>query len=256
MTIKLNFEVIGKGKPLLILHGLFGSGRNLRTMARHFAESHRVYLIDLRNHGNSEHASSMTYPEMATDIASLLSDTEPDSVSIIGHSMGGKVAMACSLERSLPVERLVVLDIAPVTYKGNFVEIIAALANLELNEIESRKQASAKLALAIPEGNLRLFLLQNLVQGPEGFYWRINLPAIQDSLGDIGGFPEYSTQQAFSGPALFLAGADSNYIQPVYHEKIHAYFPDADIQSVENAGHWLHADQPGPVYQAISQFLR
>ena len=256
MTVKLNYEVLGSGKPLVILHGLFGSGRNLRAMARRFAETFTVYLVDLRNHGNSAHADSMTYPEMAQDVSTLLAGIEPGPVNIIGHSMGGKVAMACALEDALAIEKLVVLDIAPVSYRGNFVEIIAALLELQPATLKSRKQASERLAVPIPEANLRLFLLQNLVQGDTGLNWRINLPGIRDSLADIGGFPAYSSEHCFHGPSLFLGGADSNYILPEHHEKILEYFPGARLESIANAGHWLHADQPEQVYQAMFDFLQ
>ncbi len=256
MTVKLNYEVLGSGKPLVILHGLFGSGRNLRAMARHFAETHTVYLVDLRNHGNSGHADSMTYPEMAQDVSMLLAGIEAEPLSIIGHSMGGKVAMACALENLVPIEKLIVLDIAPVSYHGNFVDIINALLELELESLESRKQASERLAVPIPEANLRLFLLQNLVQGDTGFRWRINLPGIRDSLADIGGFPAYSNQRSFDHHALFLGGADSNYILPEHHEKILSYFPGARLENIANAGHWLHADQPEQVNQSMYNFLQ
>lgn len=255
MNITLNYETFGDGKPVIMLHGLFGSARNLRGLSKKLAENHQVFSLDLRNHGESGHHASMTYAEMAADLARFIEELNTGPVSIVGHSMGGKAAMAFCLENNCEIERLVIMDIAPVQYWNNFRAIVNALLSLQLESVTSRKQAHELLADAIPDNNMRLFLLQNLLKGPDGFYWRINLQSISDSLTDIGAFPDFPDETAYRGPTLFLNGAQSDYILPEHHAQIRDLFPEATFQNIADAGHWLHADQPDRVSEAILHFL-
>ncbi len=255
MSVQLHFETFGAGKPVVILHGLFGSARNWRGIARQLAGDFQIFTVDLRNHGESGHADSMYYMEMVEDIRQFLRDRQLDKVSLIGHSLGGKIAMAYALEYSEMLEKLIVMDIAPVQYKNEFEALVDAMLAVELDSISSRSQANDILKTDIEDGGLRLFLLQNLVHNSQGFQWRINLPAIKAALPDISAFPTFTRSSRHSGPTLFLGGDMSDYIKPEYHEEIKSFFPMAEISTIADANHWLHADQPQRVVEKISRFL-
>ena len=256
MTINLHYQSYGQGKPVLLLHGLFGSSRNWTVFARKLAQHCQVLTVDLRNHGNSGHAATMSYTEMAADIQQFLQSHGYNQASIIGHSMGGKVAMTFALTYQSMIDRLVVLDTAPVTYRNNFHSLINSLEALPLTEITGRKHADELLAWTITDSQLRLFLLQNLIQDSAGYRWRINLPALKHGLAELGHFPAFTDANPHAGPSLFLGGSDSEYLQPRHHEAIVRYFRNAQIHTVNNAGHWLHIDQPGAVLERIISFLR
>jgi len=255
MPIKLNYQTYGEGKPVIILHGLFGSSRNWTSIAKKLSGDFQIINVDLRNHGDSAHAETMTYPEMAEDIYQLLNERGLEQASLIGHSMGGKVAMAFALNHQIVIKNLVVLDIAPVSYCREYMQLIEALLRLPINKIKNRKQADEILQTDIPESTLRQFLLQNLVQDGNGFRWRINLGVIKTSIEDIAGFPEAESGTIFKGPVLFLRGENSDYISSEYFSVIEKYFPKSNIHTIKNAGHWLHAEQPQEVLDKITSFL-
>jgi len=255
MSVQLHFETFGAGKPVIILHGLFGSARNWRSIAKRLASEYQVFTVDLRNHGESDHADSMYYMEMVEDIRQFLADRQLDQASLIGHSLGGKIAMAFALEYQERIEKLIVMDIAPVQYQHDFEPLVDAMLALDLDSISSRNQANDILKADIEDGGLRLFLLQNLVHNSQTFQWRINLPAIKAALPDISAFPTFTWSSRHSGPTLFLGGNMSDYIKPEYHEEITSFFPMAEISSISDANHWLHADQPKRVVEKISRFL-
>ncbi|MFT5133491.1 MAG: esterase [Gammaproteobacteria bacterium] len=255
MAVQLSFETFGTGKPVIIMHGLFGSARNWRSIAKQLGDEYQVFVVDLRNHGRSDHADSMYYMEMVDDIRKFLHDRHIDRVSLAGHSMGGKTAMAFALEYEEIVEKLIVLDIAPVQYTNDFDHLVDSMLALDLSIIKSRTHANDLLKTDIEDGSLRLFLLQNLIHDEQSYQWRINLPAIKAALPDIGAFPTFTLNSIYSGPTLFLSGDKSDYIQPSYHEDIKSFFPEAKIRSITNAEHWLHADQPQLVFEEISRFL-
>ena len=255
MTVKLNYQIQGEGIPVIILHGLFGSSRNWATIARKLAADYQVINVDLRNHGDSECADSMSYPEMADDIHDLLDECGLVTVNIIGHSMGGKVAMAFALNHASRLEKTIVLDIAPVAYRNEYSHLIDALEKITLDNIKNRKEANESLRAEIPEEMLRQFLLHNLVQDSDGFRWRINLQAIKNNLTYITGFLGLNSKHLHTGSALFLGGGNSNYIQPEHHAIIKTHFPNAEIQTVEGSGHWLHAEKPQEVLEKITTFL-
>jgi pimeloyl-ACP methyl ester carboxylesterase len=256
MSVHLNFESYGAGKPLIILHGLFGSGRNWRSVAKQLAENHQVFTVDLRNHGESDHADSMYYMEMMEDIKQFMHERRLRKASILGHSLGGKIAMTFALNYPEMLNKLMVLDIAPVQYENDFETLVDAMLALDLGNIDSRNQANDMLKAEIRDGAVRLFLLQNLFHGPQGFQWRINLQTIKSALSDIGAFPTFTRSSQYSGSTLFLGGEKSDYILPEYHEDIFSFFPGAQIASIADADHWLHADQPQRVFEEISRFLR
>jgi len=255
MPVKLNYQIYGQGKPIIILHGLFGSSRNWTSIAKKLSENFQIINVDLRNHGGSDHADTMTYHEMAEDIYQLLNECNLEQASLIGHSMGGKVAMAFALNHQIVIKNLVVLDIAPVSYRREYIHLIEALLRLPVNEINNRKQADEALQSDIPETPLRQFLLQNLMQDGDGFRWRINLGVIKTSIEDIAGFPEAESGTIYKGPVLFLRGENSDYISSEYFSVIEKYFPNSNIHTIKDAGHWLHAEQPQAVLDKITSFL-
>ena len=241
----LHYQSHGRGEPVLILHGLFGSSRNWSVFARKLAEQYRVITVDLRNHGNSGHADAMAYTDMATDIRHVLEECGLDRASIIGHSMGGKVAMTFALCFGPLLGHLVILDIAPVSYNNAFRSIIESLEELPLPGLNSRKHADELLADKITDTSLRLFLLQNLVKVNDDFRWRVNLASVKNNLAIISGFPEFRPERYHGGPALFLGGMQSSYLLPEHVPVINRYFSEATVDYIEDAGHWLHIDQPG-----------
>ncbi len=237
----------------MILHGVFGSARNWQSFARSLAESHRVITVDLRNHGQSEHADSMTYFDMAEDIHALITDLCLDKVTLIGHSMGGKVAMIAALQKSVLIERLIVLDIAPVKYDRNYTGLFKAMSKLPLNTIKNRNEADQYMNEQINDAWLSQFLLQNLVQADQMFQWQFNLAAIQSNIDYVSDFPALSTQ--YNGPTLFLGGTESDFINEEYHGAIRNYFPTAAIEMIAQAGHMLHIEQPEVLLDKIKSFL-
>ncbi len=254
-SVTLHYIDQGEGSPVVILHGLFGSSRNWSPIAARLAPSHRVVSVDLRNHGASGHAPTMRFPELAGDVIALLDDLGIRETAVIGHSLGGKTAMTLALLHGDRISRLAVADIAPAPYQNNLLHLVEALESVPVDSIATRKQADEILSRMIPASALRRFLMQNLVLENNKYRWRINLPAIRANMRNISGFPEELGGRSFTGPALFLRGADSNYIRPEHHGVIRNYFPRAAIEEIGNAGHWVHADQPEIVIALLNEFL-
>ncbi len=256
MSDLLAFREYGAGAPLIILHGLFGSARNWHSIAQQLADHHRVFAVDLRNHGQSFWAANMSYSDLAADVADFIRHQQLDSVAVMGHSMGGKTAMMLALQQPELVDKLVVLDIAPVTYGARFEDYIQAMQTLDLNAVSQRQMADQYLSAWIPEAGIRAFLLQNLVIQDGHFDWRINLGALSTQLPQLLDFPsEIVVGQQFAKPTLFVAGERSNYITVNDHDLIRQYFPAVHLETVANAGHWLHADQPAALLTHLRAFL-
>lgn len=246
----------GKNPPVLILHGLFGSLSNWRSAANKLAEHQCVISVDLRNHGQSPHTATMSYPEMAEDIIGLLNKLGYASAILLGHSLGGKVAMTCALYHPDRVEGLCVVDIAPASYQHDFDEILSALKSLPLDKITRRADADRFLMSSIEDPLLRQFLLQNLITQHDGFRWRINLSAIDDKITAIAGFPDdLMDNRVFTKPVLFMRGELSDYVLPIHYPLIYQLFPAARIETIAAAGHWLHAEQPGLFLNCLTEFL-
>ncbi len=246
-TVAIADHVVGTGTPLLVLHGLFGSGRNWGGIARTLAQEGReMHLLDARNHGGSPWVASMTYPEMAADVAAHIEKLGAGPVDIIGHSMGGKTAMTLALTRPDLVKRLIVVDIAPVAYRGGaqepYAAYIEAMKHLDLAGLKRRAEADAQLAGAIIDASMRAFLVQNLESAEAGYHWRINLAGIGANLGALTGFPEIDAH--YDGAMTVLAGELSNYVRPRDEATIKKFFPNARTIVIDGAGHWPHADQP------------
>jgi esterase len=255
MPIHLHHNSTGAGDPVIILHGLFGSSRNWQGMAARLGHTHRVITVDLRNHGQSQQAASMTYPEMAEDVLHLVTQQEWKNVTLIGHSMGGKTAMTCALLRPEMIARLVVLDIAPVAYHHRYGKLFYAMHNLPLETIRNRKEAEQLLNKMLGDIKLSRFLLQNLVRTVSGYRWRINLATIQNNIEHISDYTLPAPHAVYDRPALFLGGGESHFLQPVHHPAIRAHFPSACIELLDRTGHMLHIEAPDIVLKRIKQFI-
>ena len=249
----LHAEITGQGPPVALLHGLFGRARNLAGVARALAASHRVIALDLRNHGASPHAAGMHYSMLAQDVIETLDSLGALPAGLLGHSMGGKAAMACALLAPNHVERLLVADIAPAAYAHHNATIAAAMRGLALRPGMTRDDAAQALAPAVPDPAVRHFLLQNFLPGAAAS-WRIGLDNIAAGIADIESWPD-TANAVYDGRTLFVAGAESDYVLPAHHATIRALFPRAHFLTLKNAGHWLHADQPAVFQQAAVQFF-
>jgi esterase len=256
MTLELAHDAFGQaGPPVVILHGLLGSARNWTSIAKELAASHRVFAVDLRNHGRSPWAGTMSFDEMAGDVAAFIERQGLGPVTLIGHSLGGKVAMRLALTRPDLIERLVVVDVAPVAYAHTFGPLIEAMRRVDLSAVMRRSDAELQLHGAVPDAALRNFLLQNLVKIDAGFVWRINLDALAANMDELLGFPTPAADAAYGEPALFIAGGRSHYVQPEHRPLIERLFPDAEHVVIADAGHWLHAERPAEFLAQVRQFL-
>ena len=242
-------------QTILILHGLFGSKRNWQSIARQLSEHFRVFTLDLRNHGESKHTDAMRYEDMADDVLQFIKDHALEEVSVVGHSMGGKVAMHLALENPETIKRLVIIDIAPVQYQHGFDDLINSLKALPLEQLSNRHEADEYLKASVQPESLRQFLLQNLHKLEDGFTWRINLKAIHSCIDDLMGFSAEHRNLQYHKRVLFLKGEKSDYIKHQHERQIFRMFPGALFITVEGAGHWLHAENPGFVVNEIRKFI-
>jgi pimeloyl-ACP methyl ester carboxylesterase len=250
----LTARQIGEGRPVVLLHGLFGQAGNFGAIARRLAEKCRVIALDLRNHGDSPHTDAMDYPDMAADVRATLAGLDALPAAIVGHSMGGKVAMALALSHPDAVSRLCVADIAPRAYASDLGRYAAAMAAIPLRAGLSRAEADKALAASVPAAAVRQFLLQNLRFDRDPPAWRLNLRGIAAAMPTISGWPD-GLPQTYPGPTLLLAGAASDYIRDSDMPTVTAHFPQARLVRIDGAGHWLHAEAPGPFLAALSDFL-
>lgn len=256
-SVELAFRSYGKGEPLVILHGLFGSARNWHSIAQGLGERWHVFALDLRNHGASDWSDDASYPALAADLEAFLDAHAPAGAAVVGHSMGGKAAMALALTHPDKVRALAVLDMAPVEYAhgGGHLEFIEAMRALDMSSIRRRTDADSALAVSVADPGIRQFLLQNLVSDAGAFSWRINLEVLTQAMPEIMGFPASLLERHYSGPSLFLHGGASDYVLPKHHEVIRRLFPAAEIRGVPGAAHWLHAEQPQTVRELLEAFL-
>ncbi len=241
--MKLATTVHGEGEPLVVAHGLFGSGRNWGVIAKRLADERRVVTVDMRNHGDSPWDDDHSYAAMASDLAEVAAPP----FDIVGHSMGGKAAMALALTRPEAIRRLVVVDIAPVAYGHSQMEFLDAMRRADLSGIERRSDVD----LGLGDPGVSAFLLQSLDVANRR--WRLNLDALAASMDETTGWPDIAG--AFPRPALFLRGGASDYVADVHLPRIRDLFPEAEVQTIEGAGHWLHAERPREAEAAIRRFL-
>jgi pimeloyl-ACP methyl ester carboxylesterase len=263
---KLNFKRFGEGEPLIILHGLYGSSDNWVSVARELMTHFSVYVLDLRNHGASPHLPEHNYEVMTDDLLEFMNDTGMYSAIFLGHSMGGKLAMYFTATYPERIKKLIVVDISPRSYefkKGDtqtseHLEILGALASVNLQLITSRDEANQMLSTKIHSDRIRQFLLKNLKRNKDSsFQWKININALQKNLSSIlvGLEQEKDNLKLFENAVLFIKGADSNYIKQNDERLINELFTMVKIETIENSGHWVHAEQPELFISIVKQFI-
>ncbi len=251
----LHSKILGEGKPLCILHGFLGMSDNWKTLASSYAEKgFQVHLIDQRNHGKSFHSEAFNYEVLANDLNNYLSHHDIDSTALIGHSMGGKTAMQFACTFPEKTNKLLIADIAPKYYPPHHHQIITGLNALNLNEITSRSDADAALKKHINDFGVRQFLLKNLYwNADKKLAFRFNLAVLSEKMEEIG--ENINSTDTFEGPVLFLKGNKSEYITELDFENIKKHFPNAKLDTIDNAGHWLHAENPAQFLKKSLAFL-
>jgi len=255
MVVALAATEYGDGEPVAILHGLFGSGRNWASIAQQLGARYRAIAFDLRNHGTSPWAETIDYAAMAEDVHAAMLARGHRRYTLIGHSMGGKVAMVAALGDPEAVERLVVVDIAPLARPIPYLSYVRAMRALDLGALSRRRDADAQLASAIPDAAERAFLLQSLDFGDAPPRWRLNLGALEAAMSTLAGFPAWPPGTVYDGPTLFIAGGRSDAVRPEHEPAIRALFPRAAFTRVEDAGHWVHAERPAEFLARVEPFL-
>lgn len=250
--MQLHFQTIGSGDPLIFIHGLFGSGGNWRSIAKHFSNDYQVISLDLRNHGRSPHSSQQNYNCMADDLLTLMDSCNLQNAHIIGHSIGGKVAMQFATKHPSRVEKLVVVDIATRAYADEHTHLIDAMLAIDLRQHSSRQGVDSALKAKIPNQMVRQFLLMNLHKTEAGFDWRINLTALKDNYIHLQAAICESSQ--YQQPCLFVKGNNSDYIREEDKAQLLTHFTKAQFTSL-NTGHWIHAEDPKGFIEIVEQFL-
>ena len=263
--IKLHFTKLGEGCPLIVLHGLYGSGTNWHNIGKALSSYFTVYLLDQRNHGESPHDPDLNYEAMTDDLREFMDNEKLDSACLLGHSMGGKVAMNFALNYPDRVDKLVVIDIALRSYREDFIggqtlqstihqKIVRALSGLDIDFIETREEADKQLARDLPQRAVRQFLLKNLKRKGNGeFYWGLNLEAVKANLFQVLDKVERSGK-TFGKPVLVINGSKSGYITEQDKKEFRETFPAVRIEDLD-AGHWVHVEQPEELIKLLTQFL-
>lgn len=255
MALDLSHEVVGDGPPLIILHGLFGSARNWRAIAKGLANGYRVWTVDLRNHGDSPWHDDMSYEAMAGDVQALMDRHGLQGATVMGHSMGGKTAMTLALMQPQLVGRLIVVDIAPVRRPPDLRSYVRAMAEIDLSAVRRRAEVGEMLAPEVEDRSVRAFLLQNLVMADGAPRWRLNLDAIDRQMETIGGFPAHLLDRQYRGPTHFITGALSAYVKPEHRDLVLELFPATTMSVIAGAGHWVHAERPESFLRVVRRFL-
>lgn len=252
--MKLYFRKIGEGKPLVMLHGVFGSSDNLFTVSKAIAEQgFCVYTLDARNHGQSPRSEEFNYEEMAADLSEFLTDNGIENPTILGHSMGGKTVMQYAMNYD-NFEKLIIVDIAPKYYPTHHDHIIQGLNAINLTQIRSRKDATDIFKNYVADFGEQQFLLKNLYRTDDGgFDWRVNVPVISKAIYQVG--EELTNTRTVEKPVLFMRGGDSPYILDEDILQIEAIFPNAEIQTIDGANHWVHATKPTEFVESVVAFM-
>lgn len=251
--MKLNYKREGQGEPLIIIHGLFGNLDNWQTLGKKFAENFDTILVDQRNHGHSPHSDEFDYDYMASDLIELVEELDLSNVNIIGHSMGGKTAMRAAQLRPDLFEKLIIVDIGPKGYPMHHDMILEGLHAIDFNVVNSRGKANEVISAYIPDEGVKQFLLKNLYWKEKGVLdWRINLEVITKNMDKI---ISQLPPDEVDIPTLFIRGEKSNYIIEDDYTDIFMQFPNSDIETIYNAGHWIHAENPFDFYHLVMDFL-
>jgi len=254
MSIELNFRKSGEGPPLVILHGVFGSGENWLTVSKQFLPHFEVFLVDQRNHGRSPHTDEFSYDILVQDLLDFAKQQGFLKFHLIGHSMGGKVAMKFAAKYPEMLEKLVVVDIAPRYYKPHHQEIMDAFKAVDLENMKTRNEADEAMSAFISEMDVRQFLLKNLYRDEAGkFAWRINLPVLENAVDNIG--EPLDNEARIQVPTLFVKGENSRYISAQDEEEIKILFPNSRLKTISNAGHWVQAERPDEFAKNVNEFL-
>jgi len=262
----LHFSKIGEGQPLVILHGLYGQGDNWMNIARELADNHSVYMIDQRNHGQSPHAPSHTYDDLASDLINFCNSEGLSKIELLGHSMGGKTAITFALKYPGLVQKLVIVDISPFSYldQKHFEQqvsfhknVIETFKNVSLEQAKTRSDVETEFSTFINSVSIRRFLLKNLKRTKEGrFYWQLNINALSKNLENIiDAAPPVKLGTKSFVPALFIRGGKSPYISDEEMAAIPDVFTNAKFVTFETAGHWLHAEEPEKFIKVVKEFL-
>lgn len=249
----LHTEITGQGQAIVLIHGLFGSYENLGVIARALAGQWQVINLDMRNHGRSDWHDSMSYALMAEDVKETLDHLGLEQVMVLGHSMGGKIAMEFALRYPQRVAKLILADISPVQNRPRHLEILSALDSIDLSNLQSRQQADQQLALSVTETGVRQFLLKSLYKDGDQFRWRFNVKAL------IANYPQLleapPSKGPYTGPTLFIKGAESDYLLPEHQSLIQQLFPHSKAKVIMGTGHWLHAEKPVAFAKIVTDFL-
>lgn len=251
----LHSQILGEGTPFVILHGFMGMSDNWKTLGNTFADNgYQVHLVDQRNHGRSFHDDTFNYDVMAEDLLAYLLHHQLDSVILLGHSMGGKTAMQFAIKYPERINKLLIADIGPKEYPQHHQDILKALATLDFNTLKTRGEADDALSKYIKDMGTRQFLLKNLYWVSKGkLGLRVNLPIVTLKISEIGkALPQ---EAIYNGDTLFLKGSKSGYIEEMDAMIIKKHFPNSEIKTVSDAGHWLHAENPSEFYQIVMNFL-
>ena len=251
----LHSNILGKGKPFIILHGFLGMNDNWKTLGKKFSDQgYEIHLVDQRNHGRSFHSDKFNYNVLVEDLKHYCEAYNIENIILLGHSMGGKVAMLFAAKYSELVSKLVIADISPRYYTLHHQSILEGLSALDFNVLKERKEADDVLANYVSEFGIRLFLLKNLYWVEKGqLALRINLKALQENIEEIG--EALPIDSKFEGVTLFLRGDNSDYISSNDEILIKNHFPNAIVKTISNAGHWLHAENPKEFYETVIRFI-
>jgi len=251
--MKLNYKKLGEGEPLVILHGLFGMLDNWFTLGKKFAENFTVYLVDQRNHGQSPHSDDWNYKVMSYDLFEFFNEHKIEKANLIGHSMGGKIAMYFAGEHPERLQKMVIADIGPKAYPIHHDTILTALLSVDIENIKSRNEADEALTKYIPDFGTKQFLLKNMTRKENDntkFEWKFNLPVITKNIQEVG----VEITQGATVPTLFIRAEKSHYINPEDEMGIKIMYPNSEIVSI-NSGHWVHAEKPEEFYNSVMKFL-
>ena len=254
--MKLFYREFGEGQPAIILHGLFGQSDNWVTVGRRIADQFHVFIPDQRNHGQSLHTSIHSFPAMADDLAEFIEEHRIMNPVLIGHSMGGKVAMTYALENPGKVQKIVIIDISPRKYpeRVTHTKVISEMIGIDLNQVSTRNEVEKILDKSISDSRVRMFILKNLYYKIDGkLAWRLNLEAINQSMDQL--FDGIRSESQYKGPALFIRGGMSDYVPDEDIPLIKSMFPEAIIKTISGASHWVHADAPEELCVMLSGFL-
>jgi len=250
----LNHKVLGQGQPLIVLHGFLGSLDNWLTLGKKLAENYQVILVDQRNHGKSFHSDQWSYDDMVDDLKNLIDHYQFKSPILLGHSMGGKTVMQYAAYHDGEIEKMIVADMGPKFYPVHHQKILEGLTAIPIDSINSREEADSFLKEYVENVSTRTFLLKNIARSSDGFSWKMNLNVLRDQVAEIG--KELNYRLPIDTSSMFLRGGASDYVLDEDWEDIKSIFPNSQLDTVDSAGHWLHAEKPQAFYDKVMNYLR